>query len=107
MSRLLTAEILDKFRNFLFTEEKSDATIEKYIRDITAFVKWLGVRMLDKQAVLDYKSRLVEKYAPTTVNSVLASLNGIFEHLNRFDLKVKNLKLEIMHLGCANIFQVL
>lgn len=90
----ITINEIELYKNYLIEEEKSKVTVEKYIRDITAFVKWLGVRMLDKQAVLDYKSRLVEKYAPTTVNSVLASLNGIFEHLNRFDLKVKNLKVQ-------------
>ena len=90
----ITINEIELYKKYLIEEEKSKVTVEKYIRDITAFVKWLGVRMLDKQAVLDYKSRLVEKYAPTTVNSVLASLNGIFEHLNRFDLKVKNLKVQ-------------
>ena len=44
--------------------------------------------------MLEYKNALIEKYAPTTVNSVLASLNGFFEFNERYDLKVKNLKLQ-------------
>lgn len=35
--RILTAEIIDDFRKNLELQEKSTATIEKYIRDVKAF----------------------------------------------------------------------
>ena len=35
--RILTADIIDDFRKNLLLQEKSTATIEKYIRDVKAF----------------------------------------------------------------------
>ena len=33
----ITEKLIKNFRNYLINEEKSDATLEKYIRDISAF----------------------------------------------------------------------
>ena len=85
---------INLYKNHLVSEEKSKVTIEKYIRDVTTFSKWLADGELSKMVVLEYKNELIEKYAPTTVNSVLASLNGFFEFNERYDLKVKNLKVQ-------------
>ena len=35
----ITEKQIQKFRKYFVNEEKSNATIEKYIRDVTAFVK--------------------------------------------------------------------
>ncbi len=90
----ITENQIDLYKNHLISEEKCKVTIEKYIRDITAFSEWLTDGELSKITVLEYKNRLIEKYAPATVNSVLASLNGFFEFNERYDLKVKNLKVQ-------------
>ena len=37
---------------------------------------------------------LTQQYAPASVNSVLSSLNGYFNFIERYDLKVKNLKVQ-------------
>lgn len=58
--RKLTKELIDKFKMYLIEEEKSSATIEKYIRDITAFYVWLQSAELNKVAVLNYKKYLNE-----------------------------------------------
>ena len=47
----ITDEIIEKFRKHLIDEEKSAATLEKYIRDITAFRVWLGSEQLFKAKV--------------------------------------------------------
>ena len=85
---------IELYKEYLISEEKSEVTVEKYIRDISAFSRWLDCGELNKTAVLHYKQQLVETYAPATVNSVLASLNGFFEFNERYDLKVKNLKVQ-------------
>lgn len=90
----ITENQINLYKNHLTSEEKSKVTIEKYVRDITSFSKWLVDGELSKIAVLEYKNQLIEKYAPATVNSVLASLNGFFEFNERYDLKVKNLKVQ-------------
>ena len=82
------------FQRHLIEEEKSRATQDKYVRDITAFFTWLGVRPLDKQAVLDYKAHIQTGYAPASVNSMLSSLNSVFDFMERHDLHVKTLKIQ-------------
>ncbi len=90
----ITKESILNYKNYLINEEKSSATIGKYIRDISEFSIWLGKRELKKAEVLDYKSKLIEKYAPTSVNAALSSLNSYFNFINRYDLRVKNLKIQ-------------
>ena len=90
----ITANLIQKYKEYLIEEEKSKSTIEKYIRDITAFVEWKEDRELSKTQVLDYKKELVEKYTPATVNSILAALNGFFDYNEWYGLKVKSLKLQ-------------
>ncbi len=90
----ITQTQIELYKEYLISEEKSEVTVEKYIRDISAFLRWLDCGELNKTAVLHYKQQLMENYAPTTVNSVLASLNGFFEFNERYDLKVKNLKVQ-------------
>lgn len=92
--RKVTKELLQKYREHLVCEEKADATVEKYVRDITAFVRWLKGRDVDKKIVLEYKQNLMTKYAPASVNSVLSSLNGFFLFNEWYDLKVKALKIQ-------------
>ena len=90
----ITEKLIKNFRNYLINEEKSDATLEKYIRDISAFLAWLCGRGVDKQTVLEYKAYLVENYKPASVNSVLSSLNSFFTYNEWYDCKVKSLKIQ-------------
>lgn len=85
---------LNQFHEFLIAEEKSFLTQEKYLRDLTAFRSWLKERPLTKIMVLEYKQYLIEHYAPSSVNSMLSSLNAFFTHNERFDLRVKALRVQ-------------
>ena len=90
----ITDKIIKKFKEYLIDEEKSKATIEKYIRDLTVFVSWLGDAELNKTMVLGYKEYIISKYAPASVNSILSSLNSFFDFIDEYGLKVKNLKIQ-------------
>ena len=90
----ITKRTIKTYKNYLIEEEKCPVTIEKYIRDITAFVNWTEGKEITKALVLEYKSMLTQEYAPASVNSVLSSLNGYFNYIERYDLKVKNLKVQ-------------
>ena len=92
--KTITSELAEKFRLYLYEEEKSDNTINKYMRDIRFFREWLGDKGVDKSVVLDYKKALCEKYAPASVNSVLSSLNAFFVFADWYELKVKTLKIQ-------------
>lgn len=85
---------VEEFREYLISEEKTAATIEKYLRDVRIFLKWLGRRSLEKALVLEYKSMLCERYAPASVNAAISSLNSFFSYINRYDCRVKALKIQ-------------
>ena len=90
----ITDKIIKKFKEYLIDEEKSKATIEKYIRDLTVYVSWLDGADLTKVKVLEYKEYLIKNYAPASVNSVLSSLNSFFDFNEEYGLKVKNIKIQ-------------
>ena len=92
--KTITEKGVKRFELYLYEEEKSDNTIEKYMRDIRFFIQWLGGREVDKSVVLEYKKDLCEKYAPKSVNSILSSLNALFIFLDWHELKVKTLKIQ-------------
>ena len=79
--KMIPNEIIEAYRKYLISEEKAPATVEKYIRDIRAFARWLGEKAGDKEAVLQYKSFLCGRASPASVNSVISSLNSFFAHL--------------------------
>lgn len=92
--RKITEKTISDFKEYLLVEEKSEATKDKYIRDIKAFCAFIKGREFDKKDVLEYKSHIVEKYAPASVNSMLSSLNALFAFLEWHEMKVKTLKVQ-------------
>lgn len=56
----ITGEQLQAFRQRLVWEEKSPATIEKYLRDAAAFTAWLDGRAASKAAAGAWKAALLE-----------------------------------------------
>lgn len=92
--RILTSDIIENFRKNLELQEKSTSTIEKYIRDVKAFSVYAENAAITKEKVIAYKKYLRNNYAVRSVNSMLASINSLFNSLEWHDLKVKSLKLQ-------------
>lgn len=90
----LTSTEIERFRNYLREEEKSKNTIEKYIRDMTAFSEFCD-GTTTKDTVIAYKQSLIDGgYAVRSINSMLASLNSLFSFLGWCELRVKSLKVQ-------------
>ena len=92
--RIITAKTVAEFKEHLILEERSEITIEKYIRDVKAFSAYTQNSDITKETVIAYKKHLQENYAVRSVNSMLASINSLFAFLGWHDLKVKSLKLQ-------------
>lgn len=92
--RFITAKTIAEFKKHLILEERSAATVEKYIRDVKAFAKYTQNSAITKETVIAYKKHLQENYAVRSVNSMLASINSLFMFLDWHDLRVKSLKLQ-------------
>lgn len=59
--RKITNELITEFEMYLYEEERSGNTIEKYMRDIRFFREWLQDRNIDKSVVIEYKKELCER----------------------------------------------
>lgn len=92
--RKITNELILSFKTYLIEEEKSENTIDKYIRDVTFFMIWLTSREVTKILALEYKKELCEKYAPASVNAAISSLNSFFEFAEWHDIRIKALKIQ-------------
>ncbi len=114
MEHKITAALLEEFRTKMKKEEKSSATIEKYMHDIRCFGKFLREsgegaaenqkseraedklpeEAFDKEKVIAYKQYLVDHYASASVNSMLAAVNTFFKENGWYDCVVKSLKIQ-------------
>lgn len=90
----ITTDQLTQFRALLKNEEKSAATLNKYLRDIQRFALWLGDAPLERDAMLDYKADLMRHYAAGSVNSILAALNRFLRMIAREDCRVHRLRIQ-------------
>ena len=72
--RILSVQHLNAFQEHLQREEKSAATVEKYLRDVRAFVTFAVGRPITKEVTIAVKKELEERqYAVRSINSMLAS----------------------------------
>ena len=83
---------LELFRAFLYEDEKSPATIRKYLHDVEAFFCYVQDRPITKALVLTYKDWLLERYAVSSANTMLVSLNRFFAWADAAELRVKTVK---------------
>ncbi|MBQ8038632.1 MAG: tyrosine-type recombinase/integrase [Lachnospiraceae bacterium] len=91
--RIISTDLLNKYSEYLIREEKSAATMEKYLRDTRAFVLYINHEPVTKERMMDYKRHLIDKqYEVNSINSMLASLNSFLGFLGWTDCKVKAIK---------------
>ena len=94
MKRQLNQEKLREFEDYLVCEERSNATIEKYLHDMRTFYEFVGDREVVKSIVLDYKNALITTHTVTSANSMIAAVNVFFRFFGWYDLCVKQYKIQ-------------
>lgn len=92
--RTIKGSEIDRYVQFLQNQERSEATIHKYAHDLYEAEKHFGGVELTKASLIDWKSRLVEKYAANSVNTILAAVNGFLKFMGWSDLMVKAVKIQ-------------
>lgn len=93
-SRTITLEMMKDYEEYLRREERSVNTIAKYARDLRAFFSFTAGNLLDKELVIQWKEKLTGIYAPASVNSMLAAVNGFLDWRGMPQCKVKPLKIQ-------------
>ncbi len=86
--------IIDSFEKYLIENEKAEATVQKYIRDIRHFAEYAAGRTADKTMILSYKGMLEENYTVRSANSMLAALNAFLRFAGLHELCVKQFKVQ-------------
>lgn len=92
--RYIISETIDDFRKHLILEEKSRATVEKYIRDVKIFKEFISDSEVTKESVIEYKEYLQKQYSVRSVNSMLASINSLFSFMDWHDIRVRAVRLQ-------------
>ena len=90
---------MDLYESWLRQEERSAGTIEKYLRDLKAFFRFLPEKNLPKEAAKEsltaWKEYLIRSgYAVVTVNSMLTAVNGFFRFIGWEECRVRPLKMQ-------------
>ena len=92
--RKISSSQLEDFANDLAEDEKSKATIEKYLRDIRHFSEFVANSVITKSLILSYKATLEREYAVSSANSMLAALNTFLKFVGWDDLCVKQFRVQ-------------
>ncbi|MDO5602978.1 MAG: tyrosine-type recombinase/integrase [Oscillospiraceae bacterium] len=87
-------QMLADYEVYLRDEERSTNTITKYVRDLKAFFSFINGQEFTKALVLEWKNTLTAAYAPASVNSMLAAVNGFLVWAGFPQYKVKPLKIQ-------------
>ena len=94
MGRMITNTMLAEFENYLRGEEKSGNTIEKYMRDVRVFCKFVDNRESSKALVMEFKVLLEQNYEVSSANSMIAAVNGFLRFAGWGDCCVKQFKVQ-------------
>lgn len=92
--RKITTALLNAYKTHLTEDEKSKATLEKYVRDIVHFKTFAKNQQIDKALILAYKSELEQNYAIASANSMLAALNSFLRFAGWYELCVKQFRIQ-------------
>lgn len=92
--RIMEIKKIQAFELYLRSEERSAATIEKYMRDVRYFAAFAGAAEITKQTVLEYKRKLGTAYAVSSANSMIAALNSFLRFCGWPDLCIKQFKIQ-------------
>ncbi len=92
--RIITNQMIAEFEIELRNDEKSELTVEKYLRDVRRLIAFSSGNQIDKSFVMAYKSELEKEYAVASANSMIASINAFFRFAGWLDLCVKQFKVQ-------------
>lgn len=91
--RFITAKKIAEVKEHLILEERSEITVEKYIRDVKAFSAYTQNSIITKETVIAYKKHLQENYAVRSVSRLSDLLANIIieNQINVLDIESKKI----------------
>jgi site-specific recombinase XerD len=94
--RIITEELLEEYKAYLYEDEKSRATIEKYLRDVRKLAVYADGREITKGLMIEFKEKLyhVDHYKISSINSFLETVNRFFEYAGWYEARVKTYRVQ-------------
>ena len=93
--KIITTKHIVSFGRFLQEDERSAATVEKYLRELRLFAAFLNDNEVSKASVAQWKERLLaDHYNPTTINGKLSAIDRFLSFAGWEDCRVKHLRLQ-------------
>lgn len=90
----ITEKMISKFRKHMQEEEKSPATIKKYIREVRCLADFLEGEDIHKDKIIEYRKILQKRYQARTVNAKLSALNAYLKFSGTEKSRVRYLKVQ-------------
>lgn len=100
MKHRLTKGLIEEYGAFLRQEEKALRTIEKYLRDVNRFYRFLvegrdeEEAVFGKEQVMEYKEALLRQYRISSINSMLVALNRFLDYAGWSECRVRQFKVQ-------------
>lgn len=85
---------ISAFEQNLISEEKSENTVQKYMRDVKKFILYLNGEAVRKETVLAYKEYLKDQYSVVSANSMIASLNSFLKFAGWGEFCIRQFKVQ-------------
>ncbi len=94
-ARLITPEVIEGFEASLAARERSEHTIAKYLHDVRAYCAFLEGREVTAETTCGFKQELIARhYAPSSINTMLASLFAFFRFKKWTDCETQRLVIQ-------------
>lgn len=94
MTEKISIKKVGEFENNLIMNEKSLATIKKYIKEIRNFLDFLDGGDITKTRVMQYRAALQPEYKAQTINVKLSAVNAFLDFIGRQECRVRFIKVQ-------------
>ncbi len=94
MDRIITNSMIGDFESYLRSDEKSNNSIEKYLRDVRLLAMFAETREISKAVVMEFKALLAQNYEVTSANSMIAAVNAFLRFMGWVDCYIKQFKVQ-------------
>lgn len=93
--RVITKTTIEQFEAYLHKEERSNGTVDNYIRNVREPAAWLAGQAVTKEQLVAWKDALqAKRLQPTTVNAKLAAIGCFLRVMGWQDCQVRFLRVQ-------------
>lgn len=85
---------LQEFKRYLYENEKSSSTIEKYMRELIKLQQYADGKPLTKELLISYRDQQLGRFQSGTINGKLSAINSYLAFSDMGEYRLKYLKVQ-------------